>query len=108
MASRVWAKDSVNILAFRLTNRVGGAQVTDATVTATVTLNGVAVFSARSMTYSSSETLGDGDTTTGAYTCEASAAECATAGTYTATITATKSAKTKVSTITILCKTDEG
>ena len=109
MATRIWKRNSTNILAHRLLLAPANAtQETGATVSATVSRAGTTIFSARPMSYDPTARLDHNDASVGAYTCKVSAAEASVEGVYTAVITATKSSDTLETTVTIQCVADDG
>lgn len=103
-AAALLLEDSSGTLRIRLKNALTLAQiVSGATITATLTKAGVAVFSNRSMTYGAAEKLWSGDDESGAWTCSVAASEVTTSdrSAYVATITVVVSAVT-VHTVTLI------
>ena len=88
-------EDSKGTLRYRLKDGISLSQVTSGvTIAVTVSFNGTAVITARSVTYDSAAKLWSGDDETGAWTCDVAASEVATSGTYIAVFTVTASAVT--------------
>lgn len=80
---------SSGTLRYRLRDRISRQVVPGATVTATLSRNGVAVFSARAMTYDAAGKLDDDDTEVGAYVCGVTSGESTNLGPHDVVINVT-------------------